>query len=65
MLQELQFHLGKQEVETCLSHIEGELVRSKNEIGDMRVDLEEKEGRWWEEKHKIEKEKLDLIKVVR
>lgn len=60
---ELQFHLGKQEVETCLSHIEGELVRSKNEIGDMRVDLEEKEGRWWEEKHKIEKEKLDLIKA--
>ena len=46
-----------------LFRIEEELRRSKTEVCSMKVDIEEKEGRWWEEKQRAEKEKLELIKV--
>ena len=46
-----------------LFRIEEELRKSKNEICGMKMDIEEKEGRWWEEKQRAEKETLELIKV--
>ena len=57
--------MGKQEVEMSLFHIEEELRKSKHELGDLKMEVEEKEGRWWEEKQRAEREKLELIKVRR
>lgn len=63
LLQELQFNVGRQEVDISMHHIEAELKRSKNEICDIRCELEVKEGHWWDEKQRMEREKLELIKV--
>lgn len=56
--------MSKRDVEMGLFRIEEELKHSKQELGSMRVDIEAKEEKWWEEKHRYEQEKLRLIKVV-
>jgi hypothetical protein len=44
-------------------HVEDELSRAKDEIRDIRSELEVKEGHWWDEKQRMEREKLDLLRV--
>ena len=47
----------------ALYRVEEELRKSKDELCDIKMDVEEKEGKWWEHKQKAEKEKLNLMMV--
>ena len=63
MVQEKKINTGKQEVESTIYHVEDQLKRAKDEVTDMRCEMEVKEGRWYGEKQRMEKEKRDLMKV--
>ena len=55
--------MNKREVEMGLCRIQEELKRSKLEMSDMKLDIEAKEEKWWEDRQRAEQEKLQLIKV--
>ncbi len=48
-----------------LCRLQEELKASKQEILEMRAEVEAKDERWWQEKQRLEQEKLELIQVGR
>ena len=50
-------------MELGLCKLQEELSLSKQEILEMRAEVEAKDELWWQEKQRLEQEKLELIQV--